>query len=182
MNLPYPLSLAEIRHPGFVQADTPKLHIVGIRTARNTPGRMDDAMWFFRSVQPAWEAKVIPCETEPGVAYLKNPMNPKGTATMAPGWYKDLWVRGNHKGRPALVQFGTVTVWRDGDKNATHSYDPLTADTGKFGIDLHDIANADLLAGCQGILRSHMAWLLSSLWLSEHEAWRRTVDYVLLDG
>ena len=101
---PYPLRLAQDRYPGFVQEATPKLHIVGIRKARNTPSRMDDEIWFARSVSGGWDMRVVPAETEPGIYYLQNPMNPKGTASVAPGWYPDLWVRGEHKGRPALQQ------------------------------------------------------------------------------
>jgi hypothetical protein len=74
--------------------------------------------------------------TNPGTYWLTNPMNPKGAAVVKPGYYKDLWAIGLHKGYEALVQVGKISVYRDSNRD-TRSDETATVDVGIFGIDLH---------------------------------------------
>jgi hypothetical protein len=94
--------------------------------------------------------------TNPGTHWLKNLLNPKGTAVLKPGQYVDSWKLGLHQGKyEALVQAKPVTVYRDGDKDDT-AEEQGKEDTGMFGINIHR-ANPSAIssiidkwsAGCQ---------------------------------
>ena len=102
--------------------------------------------------------KIYKITTEPGEYYMsKGMMNPKGTAILAPGQYRKCWMKGLHRNKySALVQTGTVKVYRDNNKDKKYDLKPETLDEGIFGINLHR-ANKDTVqlyvgnysAGCQ---------------------------------
>lgn len=112
----------------------------------------DGGGWFLRS----W-----PCATRPGRSYLEKPMNPEGTALIAPGRHARSHARGLHKGRPALVQVAPVTVFRDADRDGVLDPGARTY-SGLFAVNIHDIAHPDGLAGCVGLLPAHMSELLTA--------------------
>jgi hypothetical protein len=155
------------------------LHLIGVRTTNGTPDAVDD--WLYAcaigGASNRWLIRVFPLETEPSSAYLGSPLNPKGTAIMVPGHYRDAYNVGKHKGRRALAQVKPVKVYRDNNRNATIELDPKSADTGMFGINIHDIRGD--LAGCQGIRTGDMDELMY-LADSHVRLYGAGIDYTLL--
>lgn len=91
--------------------------------------------------------------TEPGEHYTNHPMNAQGAARIAFGQYQ-AWQIGTHgKSEPheALIQTGTVKVYRDFNKDGFRTGDTLDVGNG-FGINQHwgyDMALVDRSsAGC----------------------------------
>lgn len=130
----------------------PKFHIVGIRSNANKPNEFDDLIGVVNGDQINWFTGT----TNPGTHWLKNLLNPKGTALLVPGQYIDTWKIGMHQGKyKALVQSKPVTVFRDKDMDAI-AEETAVKDTGLFGINIHR-ANATAVskfidkwsAGCQ---------------------------------
>jgi hypothetical protein len=79
--------------------------------------------------------------TEPGWYYRQNPMNDGGAAQLAFGQYLDAWQIGDHHGQDALVQCGTLKVFRDKNEDGSRKGD--AADVGSdFGLDQHTTSNA----------------------------------------
>ena len=116
-----------------------ELNIVGVRTDSTTPNSFDDAIHVFfndkagRLVQLQFKAT-----TDPGTYWLKNPMNPQGTAILKAGQYIGSHQMGLHRGKYlALVQRRPVTVLRDYDRNAVLDFQNGRPDTGLFGINIH---------------------------------------------
>lgn len=75
--------------------------------------------------------------TEPGRFYTLNPMNKKGAARIAFGQYKawTIGFHGNSEPHRALIQVGSVKVFRDKNKDGLRTGDDL--DEGLFGINQH---------------------------------------------
>lgn len=130
----------------------PTLHIVGVRSAANEKNKFDDTIYLINGPM----MHVFTGTTNPGTHWLKNLLNPKGTAVLKPGQYVDSWKLGLHQGKyEALVQRKAVTVYRDGDKDDT-AEEQGKEDTGLFGINIHR-ANPSAIsslidkwsAGCQ---------------------------------
>tara|TARA_Y100001973_G_C5177810_1_gene323099 strand:+ start:536 stop:1003 length:468 start_codon:yes stop_codon:yes gene_type:complete len=81
-----------------------------------------------------------PVTTDPGKYWLKNPLNPKGTAILCPGQYRSTWQLGKHQGKyKSLVQRKPVKVYRDNNKNEIIDYNNISTsiDEGYFGINIH---------------------------------------------
>lgn len=130
----------------------PKFHLVGIRSKANKPNEFDDLIGLVEDTRVSWFTGT----TNPGTYWLKNLLNPKGTAVLKPGQYVDTWKLGLHKGKyKALVQAKPVTVFRDGDRDIIAEETAVT-DKGMFGINIHR-ANPSAIsrlidkwsAGCQ---------------------------------
>lgn len=108
----------------------------------------------------AWMA---PATTDPGLYYLKNPMNSNGCAAVVPGQYHNSHTFGKHRGEyDALIQYGPIAVYRDNNRDAVVDANPSTIEHGAgFGINIHRASPhgvADLVnnysAGCQVFKRS----------------------------
>ena len=101
--------------------------------------KFDDLMFCAYRVNGKPTVKIWQVTTDPGVYWLKHPMNKKGTAILAPGQYRGVYQIGKHlNSYEALVQTGgRVKVFRDGDMDTEHDMDPATVDNGFFGINLH---------------------------------------------
>ena len=107
--------------------------LVGIRSFANIPNEFDDLMGVVEGEKVTWYTST----TNPGTHWLKNLMNPKGTALLKPGQWVDSWKVGMHQGKyEALVQCKPITVFRDKDKDAIAEETAVT-DTGLFGINIH---------------------------------------------
>lgn len=120
----------EFKNLGY---EFPKFHIVGIRSKANVPNEFDDLIGIVNGDSISWYTGT----TNPGTHWLKNLMNPKGTALLKPGQYKDSWKIGLHRGQyKALVQCRSITVYRDKDLDAIAEETAIT-DTGLFGINIH---------------------------------------------
>ena len=75
--------------------------------------------------------------TDPGLHWIKNPLNKDGCAILAPGQYANVYKIDKHQGKyDALCQRGgKVTVFRDGNKDDI--YDHKNDQSGYFGINIH---------------------------------------------
>lgn len=141
--------------------------LVGIRSTADAPDKFDDLIGVFQFVDGKPIVNWFTGTTNPGVHWLKNFMNPKGTAVLMPGIYENCWVLGKHQGKyEALVQYAPVTVFRDKNRNnksetrlfskgGKEEVKPIL-DRGLFGINIHQ-ANKKAIsliidrwsAGCQ---------------------------------
>ena len=111
----------------------PTFHLVGVRSAANEKNKFDDTIYLVNG--PLMQ--VFTCTTNPGTHWLKNLLNPKGTAVLKPGQYVDSWKLGLHQGKyKALTQAKPITVYRDGDKDDV-AEETKVEQTGLFGINIH---------------------------------------------
>lgn len=113
------------------------LNIVGVRTADMGTNTFNDRQYVFWRMEDDWQRLAFDCTTDPGLYWLRQPMNVKGTAIVAPGQYRGLWHIGLHRGQyQALTQKKPVTVYRDANRDDYLNMDANT-ETGLFGINLH---------------------------------------------
>lgn len=136
------------------------LNLIGQRSSERRAGALDDLLSVVWLERGRWCELAWPCSLDPGRFYLARPINPRGTAILAPGQYRDAYALGTHRGRPALVQVGPVTVRRDGDRDEL--LEPGVAESGLFGINVHDDAGAgaEASAGCTVLPRAFLDELL----------------------
>jgi hypothetical protein len=67
-----------------------ELNIVGLRSKSIFPNRFDDELHVFYKINPVnWEYHIFKITTDPGTFWLKNPMQPQGTAILAEGQYQN---------------------------------------------------------------------------------------------
>lgn len=141
-----------------------EMNIFGIRSNSRVSNYFDD--WIGAAYvseigeRVAWLA---PATTDPGLYYLKNPINDKGCAAVVPGQYHNSHTLGKHRGEyPAFVQYGPIAVYRDNNRDAVIDADPSSIERGAgFGINIHRASLhgvADLVnnysAGCQVFKRA----------------------------
>ena len=135
-----------------------ELNIVGIRANSTVPNSFDDTInVFFKNPQGVWVFLSYKATTDPGTYWLKNPLNPQGTAILKEGQYLGSHQIGLHRGQYiALVQRRNVTVMRDYDRNAVLDFLNGKPDTGLFGINIHHASSSGTTktvdlhsAGCQ---------------------------------
>lgn len=138
--------IARIKHiarrKGYLIFKEPfKLNIWGVRSRNEKPNSFDDELHvFYRLPQRLkWVYFVFKCTTDPGTYWLNNPMNPQGTAMLAPNQYVDAYKIDLHRGKYyALCQrLGKVEVIRDYNRNAILDFYNGKLDVGKFGINIH---------------------------------------------
>lgn len=162
-----------------------RLHILGLRSATPaTPtavtlhapqyNRFDDTLAVFGTELHAWPGTV-----DPGRTYTERPLNAQGAAHLRNGVW--LFKPGLHRGLPALVQAGPVTVQRDRDRDGkAEPGEPIQ--TGYFGIEIHRMGNGptvnDWSAGCSGM---HVP-AFEEFWAFVKASGQGTFRYWLLDG
>lgn len=151
MRLPFPLDLVHRR--GLSVFDAPMSANLVVHRGPGGAGDWDGLchLLWRETALSGWTSRVWPCVTRPGLRYVREPMNPKGTATLEPGQYRRSHRRGLHHGRPALVQVRPVTVRRSSG-----------LDVGLFGVNVHDVADPNDLAGCMGLAAAHRDELLAA--------------------
>ncbi len=132
------------KQKGFViYKDPHKLNIWGFRSPNNIPNAFDDEFHVFTNVgtlnKPNWYYLVFKGTTDPGTYWLRNPMNPQGTAILNEGQYIDAYAIGLHKGKyKALVQVGELEITRDYNRDAILDfYNGKTMRSRAFGINIH---------------------------------------------
>ncbi len=129
-----------LRSKGYELYTKPnQLNIVGIRSTSTIPNRFDDEIHVFYKVAPLkWHYHVYKVTTDPGTFWLRNPMQPQGTAILAQGQYKGAYRIGLHQGKyKALVQVKPIIVIRDYDRDAKLDFRNGTKSKGLFGINIH---------------------------------------------
>lgn len=152
-----PPVLAQMKKLGYKVFDNPKydydLNIYGIRNKAGTPNTFDDTLGVLYLWDGSWRGHHWDGTVDPGAYYLEHPLNVKGTAVMCPGQYRGAYEVGTHRGKPALVQSGPVSVWRDYNRDSTidRQGEP---DTGLFSCNLHRAGASSKFvnrwsAGCQ---------------------------------
>ena len=129
---------------GYKFFDTPdkklNINIIGVRRDNQGSNTFDDFLLVMYREEELMVTHRYPITTDPGKYWLMNPMNPKGTAILAPGQYRSTWKLGKHQGKyEALVQRKPVKVYRDNNKDEIIDYNnlSLTLDQGYFGINIH---------------------------------------------
>lgn len=117
------------------------VNIVGVRRDNAGTNKFDDfILVIYRDKDLEEVCKVYPATTDPGEHWLKNPMNPKGTAVLPPGQHRGVWSIGKHQNNyTALVQCKPLKVWRDNNKDEIIDYNNISTalDNGYFGINIH---------------------------------------------
>lgn len=112
-------------------------NIIGIRKKdKSNVNYFEDTLINMIYKNTGLTSKTYTITTTPGLFYLKNPINSKGTAILKEGYYENCWAYGKHKGHDALVQVGKMTVYRDSDKDEEIDLDVPTEE-GLFGINCH---------------------------------------------
>lgn len=132
------------------------INIIGVRSSNleNKNDFSDYIVVEFKNSDGKLCQYIFPVTTTPGISYLNNPTNSKGTAILCPGQYRGTFTFGSHKGQyEALVQCKPVTVARDRNKDNILNVDS-PKDTGMFGINIHKAGKNSVLvnnwsAGCQ---------------------------------
>lgn len=116
-----------------------ELNIVGLRSKSILPNRFDDELHvFYKSSPTKWEYHIFKITTDPGTFWLKNPMQPQGTAILAEGQNLNSHAIGLHRGQyKALVQTQPISIMRDYDRNATLDFYNGKKEKGRFGINVH---------------------------------------------
>jgi len=167
-----------------------ELNIVGVRSDNVKPNSFDDAIYvFFQDKAGKLTQHKFSATTDPGTYWLKNPMNPQGTAILKEGQYIGSHGMGMHRGKYlALVQKRPVTVLRDYDRNATLDFLNGKLDTGLFGINIHRASENGTTkivdqysAGCQVFANATEFILFLSLCEKHKTLYGNDFTYTLID-
>ena len=123
----------------FFESGIYNLNIVGIRRSTVEINKFDDYLLLIYKTSPSnWVIKTYPITTDPGMYWLLNPTNPKGTAILIPGQYRSTWKIAKHQGKyEALCQRKPVKVWRDDNRDRVLDFYSSPEDEGYFGINIH---------------------------------------------
>jgi hypothetical protein len=164
------------------------LNIVGIRKTNSQANSFDDALWVGWKYKGAWKSFQYPITTDPGTYYRLNPINVDGTAILAPGQYRKSHAIGLHRNSySALVQVGTLKVYRDNNKNALLDHVNLTPASGT-GINIHHASNTGtstvvdkFSAGCQVFSNINHFNEFMSFCTKARELWGNSFTYTLLE-
>jgi len=133
------------------------VNIIGIRNMAGRVNKFDDILLaIYRDTHKRWLVDSYQITTDPGLYWLKKPMNVSGTAILCPDQYRGVYKIDKHRGKyDALCQRGgPLTVWRDSDRDSSHDMDDATKDTGYFGVNIHKAGRNSTQvdkwsAGCQ---------------------------------
>jgi hypothetical protein len=138
-----------------------KPNIIGIRSSLNVPDIFNDILAIVykdKGVEKLYTATIT---TEPGVAYQKKLLNPKGCWVMMPAQMVDAYSPGFHQGKPdhrCLRSTGKIYGLRDAnlDGIAGNSGEGFWAEGTKVGANIHGANKAGITkqigpwsAGCQ---------------------------------
>lgn len=161
--------LEKISDLGFFLDPTPYyLNLIGVRNLNARVNYFDGWLGYItKSISPsigslvsqAWEVNVFPGTTFPGKDFLLKPVNKLGTAILVAGQYRNTYILGTHKGKPAFRQYKPVKVFRDSNLNSVWDMEPATVHEGMFGINIHRAGIwsrfvGPYSAGCQVYQRS----------------------------
>jgi len=111
--------------------------IIGVRNKNNVSNKFIDTMYIVSNNK----LYQFSCTTRPGLYWLKNFLNKKGTAVLKCGQYIKSFKLGLHQGKYlALVQAKPLPVYRDNNKNE-FAEEIGSLDIGFFGINIHKASN-----------------------------------------
>lgn len=128
-------TLESLNYKIFLRSN--ELNIVGIRRLRKANLFDDIICVAYFDESGKLNCYSFPATTEPGLTYLRNPLNKKGTAILAENQYVDTYSIDLHNGKyPALCQrLKPVAVFRDNNKD--DKFDLINKESGMFGINIH---------------------------------------------
>lgn len=114
------------------------LNIVGLRHDSIVQNAFDDEICIFWKYKNVWTLKKYKVTTDPGLTYLRDPINEQGTAILKEGQYRGTFKLGLHRQKyTALVQAAPVTVIRDFNQDDRLDFNTGVEQTGFFGINIH---------------------------------------------
>lgn len=167
-----------------------ELNIVGLRTDNVKPNSFDDKIHvFYKNSQDQLIQHEFKATTDPGTYWLRNPMNPQGTAILKEGQYTGCYSLGMHRGKYlALVQKRPVTVIRDYDRDAILDFMNGKEEKGLFGINIHRASENGTTktvdqysAGCQ-VFANHTEFILFLQLCERHKTlYGNEFTYTLID-
>ena len=129
------------------------LNIYGIRSSSRVPGSWDDRVGIVYKDNGQWRDQSWQATTDPGLRYLKSPINVDGTAILlANEQYRGVYKIDLHQGKyQALCQRnGDVKVYRDGNRDSHLDLETSTIESGSFGINIHRAHPSRKIARIQG--------------------------------
>jgi|SRR5581483_2122071 len=121
------------KRKGYILTD---FNIGGIRFNDNED-LFTDIRFLLRKIVGEWDLKIWNQTTKPGKSALLKPVNPLGCALLKEGQYVNAWQLGLHHGHNALVQCGTIEVYRDNEKNGLIVLENEQKAGPECGINLH---------------------------------------------
>ena len=138
---------------------------------------------------------LYPGTTDPGVHYLRNPLNKNGTIIMLEGQYRGCYKIGIHnRSKPvnsysALEQIGAMAYVRDNNKDDILDIDPSKKITGIFKTNLHRCSKWKIVryiglysAGCQVIQDpKHFDELMVTAKRQQSLGWGEKFSYTLFN-
>ena len=117
------------------------LNIIGVRsnTNKRVTNKFDDVLVvIYKDNNDVVVRKCFEITTKPGLYYMNNPTNAKGTGILVPNQYRGCWEIGFHQGKyKALCQRKPVTVYRDNNRDSVYDLEPNNTDFGMFGVNIH---------------------------------------------
>lgn len=182
---------AILRHKQYALYTRPfELNIVGLRSKSTIPNRFDDEIHVFYKIDRfKWHYHLFKATTDPGTFWLKQPMQPQGTAILAEGQFVNAYQLGKHQGKyQALVQRKPVTIIRDYNRDAVLDFYNGTKTKGMYGINLHR-ANREgktksvnkNSAGCQVFENASDFYLFLKLCQKHKDLYGNAFTYTLID-
>lgn len=165
-----------------------ELNIVGVRSRDLTPNAFNDTINVIYTDATGWHIHSFAATTDPGLYWLKNPLQVVGTAILKAGQYVDAYAIGLHRGQyPALVQRKPVTVYRDANRDDRLDITGKEQ-TGLFGINIHRAKEEGATlqvnkfsAGCQVFGSSLDFAKFLSLCEKHRQLYGNTFTYTLLN-
>lgn len=171
-----------------------RLNIWGFRANTEKPNVFDDELHVFTNISQTkiakWAYLVFKITTDPGTYWLRNPLNPQGTAILKAGQYKDTYRIDLHRNKYyALCQrLGKVTVIRDYDRDAILDFNNGKEATGMFGINIHRARKTGetytvdkFSAGCQVFKNAEDFDFFMKLCEVHRKLYGNTFTYTLVD-
>lgn len=113
-----------------------RMNVFGIRKKNGVPDKYDDTIGLAWSNGTA-HLLTYAGTTDPGLFFLRTPLNVNGTFILMPGQYVDSHMIGIHRTYRALVQIKQLKGWRDNNKNDIIDYDPVKVATDATGVNIH---------------------------------------------
>ena len=170
------------------------VNINGIRnsdTCERVTNHYDDWMTVSYMVDGEWKYHIWPITTDPGLYWMDHPMNKDGCAILVPGQYRGVYKLDYHRGKYlALCQrLGSVSVYRDGDKDDMYDFNAATISDGKFGINIHRSSAYNTTteidrysAGCQVFSNPDDFDEFIDIMKKSSKAWGNKFTYTLIES
>lgn len=163
------------------------LNIVGWRFRPYYPNAFNDTLSLYHlQANGRWAEHHYGITTLPGVPFLRNPINRKGAAVLAPGQYRAAYALGKFKGYKALKQVGNLTIYRDNDRDGKFDLSPSSVEKGLFGIHIHKaglrtkiVGNSS--AGCQVFKYAQQYEDFIDLCRRSANLWGNSFTYTLME-